>query len=80
MQITKDMCKIHIWNLERYVQNVPAELILNLDEMGSQEWPDRKKRDVIIPHQPSPRGLNIPSLGKKSASTASRQFSWRVMC
>jgi hypothetical protein len=51
------MCKIHIRNLERYVQNLPTELILNLDEVGSQEWSDRKKRDIIIPHQPSLRRI-----------------------
>jgi hypothetical protein len=72
MQVTKDMCKIHVRNLQRYVQNVPSELILNFDEVGSQEWSDPKKRDVIIPINPLPGGLNIPSLGKKGASAASR--------
>jgi hypothetical protein len=41
----------HIRNLEQYVKDVPTELILNVDEVGCQEWSDRKKRDVIIPHQ-----------------------------
>jgi hypothetical protein len=33
------------------VKDVSTELILNVDEVGCQEWSDRKKRDVIIPHQ-----------------------------
>jgi hypothetical protein len=37
MQVAKDMCKIHVRNLKPYVENVPAELILNNDEVGSQE-------------------------------------------
>jgi hypothetical protein len=32
-------------------ENVPTEHILKPDEVGSQEWFDRKKRSVIIPHQ-----------------------------
>jgi predicted metallo-beta-lactamase superfamily hydrolase len=70
MHVTKNMGKIHVRNLEQDVQNVPTELILNFDAVRSQEWSDRKKWEVIIPHQASPRGLNIASLGKKSASAA----------
>jgi hypothetical protein len=76
MQATKQTCKIHVRNLERYVQNVPTELILNLDEVGSQEWSDQKKREVIILINSLPGELNISSLRKKSASAASRQFQW----
>jgi hypothetical protein len=48
------MCKIHVHNLERHVQNVPTELILNLDEVVSQERSDGKNREIIIPRQASP--------------------------
>jgi hypothetical protein len=67
MQVTKDIYKIHVRNLGRYVQNVPTELILNLDEVGSQEWSDRKKREVIIPHQHSPRRIefSVPRKDKR---------------
>jgi hypothetical protein len=72
MQVTKDMCKIHVRDLELYVQNVPTELILNLDEVGSQEWSGRKKRDVIIPHQPSPRRIeySVPRKEKRISCIA----------
>jgi hypothetical protein len=33
------------------VKGVSTELILSVDEVGCQDWFDRKKRDVIIPHQ-----------------------------
>jgi hypothetical protein len=67
MHVTKDMCEIHLRNLERYLQNVLTELILNLDEIGSQEWSDRKKREIIIPHQTSPRMLeySVPRKEKR---------------
>jgi hypothetical protein len=65
MHVTKDMWKIHVQNLERYVQNVPTELILNLDEVSSQEWSDRRKREVIIRHQASPRRIEYSLLRKE---------------
>jgi hypothetical protein len=51
MNVTKEIARRHIRNLQQYVQDTPTELILNVDEVGSQEWADRKKREVIIPHQ-----------------------------
>jgi hypothetical protein len=54
MEVSKEIARTHIRNLERYVKDVSTELILNVDEVGSQEWSDRKKRDVIIPHQERP--------------------------
>jgi hypothetical protein len=36
------------------VKDVSTELILNVDEVDCQEWSDRRKRDVIIPHQERP--------------------------
>ena len=51
LNVTKEIARRHIVNLERHLQNVPTELILNLDEVGSQDWADRKPRSVIVPHQ-----------------------------
>jgi hypothetical protein len=67
MQVTKDILKIHVRNLERYIQNVPTELILRHDEMGSQEWLDRMTQDIIISHQPSPRRIeySVPRKEKR---------------
>jgi hypothetical protein len=57
MLITKDMYKIHVRNPERYIQNDPSELILNLDEVGSEKRSDQKKREISIFHQGSPRRI-----------------------
>jgi hypothetical protein len=54
MKISKRIARTHIRNLERYVKDVSTEFILNVDEVGCQEWSDRKKCDVIIPHQERP--------------------------
>jgi hypothetical protein len=54
MEVSKEIARTHIRNLERYVKDVSTELILNVDEVSCQEWSDRKKRDVIIPHQERP--------------------------
>jgi hypothetical protein len=54
MEVSKGIARTHIRNLKRYVKDVSTELILDADEVGSQEWSDRKKRDVIIPHQERP--------------------------
>jgi hypothetical protein len=54
MEVSKEIARTHIRNLERYVKDISTELILNVDEVGCQEWSDRKKRGVIIPHQERP--------------------------
>jgi hypothetical protein len=54
MEVSKEIARTHIRNLEQYVKDVSTELILNVDEVGCQEWPDWKKRDMIIPHQKRP--------------------------
>jgi hypothetical protein len=51
MEISKEIARTRIRNLERYVQDVSTELILNVDKVGCQGWSDRKKRDMAIPHQ-----------------------------
>jgi hypothetical protein len=51
MNVTKEIARRHMADLERHVQNVPAEPIFNFDEVGSQDWGDRKPRAVIVPHQ-----------------------------
>jgi hypothetical protein len=63
------MCNFHVQNLERYIQNVPTELILNLDEVGSQKWSNQKKRKIIIPYQASPRRIEY-SVPRKEKCTS----------
>jgi hypothetical protein len=54
VNVTKELARKHVTNLLQHVQNVPTELIFNLDQVGCQEWADRKPRAVIIPHQSQP--------------------------
>jgi hypothetical protein len=54
MEVSKEIVRTYIRNLERYVKDVSTELILTVDEIGCQEWSDGKKRDGIIPHQERP--------------------------
>jgi hypothetical protein len=51
MTVTKEIARTHVANLVNYVQDTPTELVFNIDEVGSQEWADRKPRRVIVPHQ-----------------------------
>jgi hypothetical protein len=34
MEVSKEIARTHIRNLERYVKDVSTELILNVDEVG----------------------------------------------
>jgi hypothetical protein len=54
MEVSKEIARTHIRNLEQCVKEVSTELILNVDEVSCQELSDREKRDVIIPHQERP--------------------------
>jgi hypothetical protein len=36
MEVSKEIAKTHIRNLERYVKDVPMELVLNVDDVGCQ--------------------------------------------
>jgi hypothetical protein len=51
MNVTTEIARTHIMNMENHVNDVLTELIFNIDEVGSQEWADRKLRKVIIPRQ-----------------------------
>jgi hypothetical protein len=50
MRVSKEVARARVRNLEQYVKEIPTELVLNVDEAGSQKWANRKKCDVIIPH------------------------------
>jgi hypothetical protein len=39
----------HYADLERILPGLPAEMVINLDEAGHQEWADRQIRKVIVP-------------------------------
>jgi hypothetical protein len=76
MRVTKEIARMHVADLITYVTDIPTELIFNIDEVGSQEWADRKARNVIIPHQIRPRRIQYSALGPGNGSAASRQFQW----
>ena len=38
----------HIQNLIDYLKDIPTELIFNVDEVGHQQWADRKKKKVVV--------------------------------
>jgi hypothetical protein len=47
--IPRDYLKQHIVNMQTYVRGKTAELVFNLDEVGSSDWEDRKSRKVVVP-------------------------------
>jgi hypothetical protein len=51
MEASNEIARTHIRNLERYMKDISTKLILNVNEVSCQEWSDRRKLDVIIPHQ-----------------------------
>jgi hypothetical protein len=47
MESMKEIARILVENLEKSVKSEPTELILNMAEVGSQEWRDDKPRPII---------------------------------
>jgi hypothetical protein len=79
MTVTQEIARTHIANLVNDVHDIPTELVFNIDEVGSQEWADRKPRRVVIPHQERPRRIQCSVLNHKKASVASRNFQSRTI-
>ena len=50
LNVSKETAKMHISNLLKYVNNIPTELILNLDEASSSDWQDKRSKKVIVPY------------------------------
>jgi hypothetical protein len=69
MEVSKEIARTRIRNLERCVEGVSTELILNGDEVGCQEWSDRKKRNVIITHQERPYRIKCAVSRKEKCIT-----------
>jgi hypothetical protein len=74
MEVSKEIARSHIRNLERYVKDVSTELIINIDEVvvkndligRSVMWSFLIKRDLA--------GLSALCPAKKNASPASQPF------
>jgi hypothetical protein len=69
MEVSKQIARTHIRNLEQYLKDVSTELILNVDQVGYQELPDRKKHDVVIPHQARPCRIECAVFRKEKRIT-----------
>jgi hypothetical protein len=54
IRTANEIARIYVANLTDHAQDVPTELIFNMDEVGSQDWTDRKARSVMILHQNQP--------------------------
>ena len=49
LQLTKEAAMKHVKILEKYVAGTPDELVFNLDEVGCQQWADRKPKHCVVP-------------------------------
>jgi hypothetical protein len=54
MNVTTEIARTHVANLEQRLQNILTELIFNFDKGGSQEEADRKPRTVTVPRHSRP--------------------------
>ena len=59
LSVTKNTAKEHISNLLNYVNGIPTELILNLDEASSSDWEDRRSKKVIVPEYAKDRRIEF---------------------
>ena len=51
IRLTREAAIKHIKNIRKYVVDAPTELIFNLDEVGCQQWADKKPCHCIIPNE-----------------------------
>jgi hypothetical protein len=49
MNVTKAAARQQVQNPIDFVQNIHMELIFNMDEVGSEEWADRKPKNIFAP-------------------------------
>ena len=49
IRLTKEAALKHVKNLEKYVVGTPDELVFNLDEVGCQQWADKKTKHCLVP-------------------------------
>lgn len=49
IKLPANSCFKHISNLKKYVAGLPTELVFNLDEVGQQEWANKKTKKVVVP-------------------------------
>jgi hypothetical protein len=60
LTIPRENLERHIQNMRSIVEGKFAELVFNLDEVGSSDWEDRKPRKVVAPRGVSPKDVNHP--------------------
>jgi hypothetical protein len=49
MNLTKGITQEHVHKLIGFGSNVHTELVFTMDEVGSEEWSDRKPKNVLTP-------------------------------
>jgi hypothetical protein len=81
IKVSKEIARAYVRDLEQHVKDIPMELILSVDEAGSQEQADLKQHEEIIPHQWRDHRVEYTvSLRRKSTSVASEPFRWWERC
>jgi hypothetical protein len=60
LTVPREHLEAHIENMKSIVAGKFAELVFNLDEVGSSDWEDRKPRKVIAPRAVSPDDVYHP--------------------
>jgi hypothetical protein len=81
MNVTKEIARKYVAKLEHCMREVPTELIFNPDEVGSQEWADRKSRSVLIPRQfgRSRAGCSVLRAEKRIRSITTISMTGRLL-
>ena len=61
LQLPVEYAKKHVQNLIEFLEGVPTDLVINIDEVGFQRWADRKKKKVVV-SQMIPQGGTFYSI------------------
>ena len=79
LNVSKETAKMHISNLLKYVNNIPTELILNLDEASSSDWQDKRSKKVIVPYGLSNERIEYAVKDAQKKLLYVQQFQWQEM-
>jgi hypothetical protein len=60
LEVTQEQIADYFAVLDRDVQGKPAHFVFNMDEMGHQEWADRKQKTVYVPAHHEGADIPVP--------------------
>lgn len=60
LEVPRTFLEQHIENIKKYVIGKASELVFNLDEMGSNEWEEKKPKKVIVPVKLCQSNVHLP--------------------